>query len=169
MEKLKVKNGDLGSELCSLTCQLPRNIAGPVGTPVQAAKPHFQVLPEGQECGGRPHLQKENIPECGLFSRTSLVKILWPTGSKVDFSHWNNWGGLVPWGETVPQIPFTHAIKGFKGDDHHLELGPEAKRQQMQLTQQLCHVSPEGPPELSTPSCALPVFSFGIFFKHALQ
>lgn len=47
-------------------------------------------------------------------------------------------GRVSSMGETVPQIPHTHAIKGFKGDDHHLELGLEAKQQPMQLAQQWC-------------------------------
>lgn len=38
--------------------------------------------------------------------------------------------------ETILQITSTYAMKGFRGDNQHLELHSEANRQLMQLTEQ---------------------------------
>ncbi|ETE65616.1 Mitochondrial carnitine/acylcarnitine carrier protein, partial [Ophiophagus hannah] len=43
-----------------------------------------------------------------------------------------NGTGQSQWGETVPQVTWTHVMKGFKGDPQHLELHPETDWQPME-------------------------------------
>lgn len=47
-------------------------------------------------------------------------------------------GGMsqIQWDEMVPQIAWTHATMGFKGDYKPLELHPEADWQSVQLLEQ---------------------------------
>lgn len=48
--------------------------------------------------------------------------------------------GQCDWDETVPQVPRSHAIKDFKGDNQDVKLNPEANWHPMQLLRQRCNM-----------------------------
>lgn len=68
-----------------------------------------------------------------LFSCTWTSKSLWLTESEGGPFHQRTGAGQSLQGKAVPLIPSIYFIKGFKGNDQLLELGPEANWQPVQL------------------------------------